>query len=224
MPEISTQTETQFFARRPKNYFDCHPDYKQKHRNKIKQLLQHSDLKSFCEQIGLRIDEIKFSPNDLAFRLVPAKITIAALNISKELLVFKWMAAKDLINMSCRKYETLRKFLKDNYIGKLPCIDSVREQQIKIDNSFTLYQNDFGFFLCPQQKIKFVCEKFLERNKVFAESGIKKFKIRLCSDGVQISKKNLKCLNFGFTILDDERNCKSVFHTYILGMYEVKEF
>ena len=164
MPDISCQTENVIFASREKNYFDYESDRRQILRNKIKDLVYQSDLKLFCQKIGLRIDEIKFAPNDTDFRLIPPKITIAPFNLSKEMVLFKWMTVRDLINISCKKYVTLRKFLKTNYIAQLPCIDNVRVQQINIDNFFCLYKNDFGFFLCPEQKIKNVCYKFLERN------------------------------------------------------------
>jgi len=215
MPNSSSQTENQTFQRRYKNYFDCEEAHKKRYRNKIRSILEESDLKLFCDKIGLRIGEIKFTPNDHVN--YPPKLSIAPFYMSKELKVYKWMCLRDLVNISCKKYEFLRKFLKKNYIETLPCLDGIRAQQINLDNSYVLYQNDQGFFLCPKQKIQFVCEKFLERNDDFVKSGSKIIKIRLCADGVQISKKHLQCLNFAFTILSDERNCKSVFHTYVLG-------
>jgi hypothetical protein len=182
--------------------------------------LESSDLERFCDKIGLRIDEIKFTPNDIIGRNISPNLTIAPFYMSKEVKVYKWMSLKDLINISCEKYEILKKFLKKNYLAAPPCLERVRTQQLNLDNSFTLYRNDYGFFLCPKQKIQYVCEKFLERNEEFVKSGNKKIKIRLCSDGVRLSKKHLSCLNFVFTILTDEKNCKSVFHTYILGKYK----
>ena len=218
MPEISCQTENQILGpRNLKNYFDCGITHKKVFQDKINRLINESDFKLFCNKIGLRIDEIRFTPNDFVERNISAKLTFVPFYLTKEMKVYKWMSLKDLINISCRKYEILKKYLKKNYLAAPPCLEFVRKKQLNLDNSFTLYQNDFGFFLCPKQKIQFACEKFLERNEEFVKSGIKRIKIRFCSDGVRLSKKHLTCLNFVFTILTDEKNCMSVFHTYILG-------
>ena len=218
MPEISCQTENQILGpRQQKNYFDCGVTHKKVFQDKINRLINESDFKLFCNKIGLRIDEIRFTPNDFVERNISAKLTFVPFYLSKEMKVYKWMSLKDLINISCSKYEILKKFLKKNYLAAPPCLEIVRKQQLNLDNSFTLYQNDFGFFLCPKQKIQYACEKFLERNEEFVKSGIKRIKIRFCSDGVRLSKKHLTCLNFVFTTLNDEKNCMSVFHTYILG-------
>ena len=86
-----------------KNYFDYESDRRQILWNKIKDLVYQSDLKLFCQKTGLRIDEIKFTPNDTDFSLIPPKITIEPFNLSKEMVAFKWMTVRDLINISCKK-------------------------------------------------------------------------------------------------------------------------
>ena len=219
MPSIETQTDYLFLARNFQNYYDCSSTKKWHYRRQIKRLLAVSDLKFFCDKIGLKIQEIKLTPNDDDQRFVPTKLNVVPMNVNEETRVYKYMIVKDLLNISDKKYILLRKFLKINYIDHLPGIKRVNKQKTKIDESFILYYNDFGFFFDPAQKIKFVCEKFLERNAEFAKSGTKKFKIKLCADGVTISKKNVQCLTFAFTLLSDIRNCTSVFHTYLLGKY-----
>ena len=109
------------------------------------------------------------------------------------------MIGKDLTDMSNRKYRLLRKLLKSIYFGRVPGVKKVIEQQKKLDDSFTLHknENEFGFFFEPSQKMKFVCEKFIERNAL-NEEIIKNlgttFNVKLSADSVTISKKILKYL------------------------------
>jgi hypothetical protein len=219
MPDVSCQTEKQIFARRKKDYYDCSISTKRLLRGKINFLIAQSDLKRFIEKIGLRIQEIKFGPNDAFQRQNLHKLTILPMNVNEDMKVYSWMAVKELTNMSERKYILIRKFLLKNCIEKIPSLERLSTLSRSIDNSFIIYPNDYGFFLDPSQKIKFVCEKFLERNEDFSN---RKFKIRFCADGVTINKKHLQCLNLAFTLLDDEKNCKNVNHTYILG--KLKDF
>ena len=66
MPEAQTQTmnELSFMRRRLKNYFECESMNKFRNQNRIRLLLNESDLRIFCGKIGLKITEIKFSPID----------------------------------------------------------------------------------------------------------------------------------------------------------------
>lgn len=219
MPDSTTQTENPLFARRNREYYDCSLSQKSRLQLKIKEYLFNSDLKVFSEKIGLKIKEIRFGPNDPDQRSISTKLTIAPFNISEEERVYKWMTVKDLINISDKKYIMMRKFLTSNYIDRPPCLDRIKVQMYNLNNSFSLYQNDYGFFVDPTQKIKYVCEKFTDRNPDFITTGEKKFKIKLCADGVQISKKNIIILNLAFSLLNDYKHCRSAFHTYILGNY-----
>ena len=214
-----------------KNYFECESTSKIRNQNRIRHLLQESSLRIFCEKIGLKILEIKFSPNDENevnddnndLRNKSTKLTFIPFNINEEAYVYQWMIGKDLTDMSNRKYRLFRKLLKSIYFGRVPGVKKVIEQQKKLHNYFDLHKNDngFGFYFDPPQKIKFVCEKFLERNawneEIIQNIGTT-FNVKLSADSVTISKKNIKILNFTFSLLNDKRNCMGIFHTYILGI------
>ncbi len=87
--------------------------------------------------------------------------------------------------------------------------------QHKINNFFNLISNESGFFIEPLKKIKYVCEKFLSNNPDFSET---KFKIKISADGTNLSKKNVKLLNFTFCLLDDKANAMNVNGCYCLGI------
>jgi len=177
MPDMSSQTETPCAAKRFKNYYDSERTKKWSYRKNISQILEESDLVSYCAKIGLKLSEIKFSPNDPHVQNVPTKLTIAPLNISEEDRVLKWMSAKDLLNMSDKKYVLLRKFLKKYSIDKLPCVHRIKRQRITIDNSFILYNNDFGFFWILHKKLNLFARNFWREMMIFVKVDQKKSKL-----------------------------------------------
>lgn len=59
----------------------------------------------------------------------------------------------------------------------------------------------------PTSKIKFVCEKYLEKlGKLIPPEKVKDntFKILLCGDGVNLTRTHLNILNFTFSLVNDE--------------------
>ena len=65
-----------------------------------------------------------------------------------------------------------------------------------------------GFNVIPESKIKYVCGKFLERNPGF-NSGL--FRIKLCCDGVSLSRTKINLLNFSLKPLI---LCNSLFFSW----------
>ena len=122
--------------------------------------------------------------------------------------------AKDLTNLSCRKYTILKQTLKEINGNNIPNIGKISNLQYKMNNFFELHANECGFYIDPIMKIKYVCEKFLIKNPSFTKT---KFKIKISSDGTNISKKNVKLLNFTFSLLDDEAIAMNSVGCYSLG-------
>ena len=197
-----------------KNYFDC----SQSHQKYYKKLIIESeltDLKRFCKRIGLHIDEIKMSPH--VKNRDKTKISISPRKISKDFTIYKWMEAKDVANISRQKYLALKETLSFLNFGQIPGRDAVFKYQHQLNGFFKLKTNDFGFFVNPAEKIRFVCEKFLFSNENHFDKGDNKFRIKLSADLTTLSRKNVKLLNFTFSLLNDEKNSMSVFGTYIFG-------
>jgi hypothetical protein len=223
MPNASTQTKdrnVRIFNGNKKKFFDCEKSQRFENINTIKRLIEESDLKKFCNKIGLKVKELKLTPNDDDIRDLPTKIKILPINVSEEDKIYKWMVAKDMTNMSCRKYRLLRKILCGLYFETIPGLKKVVTKQYEINDIFKLEApNQNGFFYDPSKKISYVCEKYLSNDENFRESGERSFKIKLSADSMNLSKKNLTLLNFTFNLLNDKKNAMSVFGTYILGKY-----
>lgn len=202
--------------RRRNNYFDL----SKSQRNKNKILLKNEamrGLKRLCKSMGLKINEIKFSAETMNDEEHDTKISVSENNFTDEYKAFIWMMAKDITNMSRKKYIILKKLFKKNDFDSIPGVKKVFEIQHKLNDLYTIEHNDFGYFLQPSEKIKFVCTKFLRRSEKFKETNSRTFRIKLSADTVILSKKNRRLLNFTFNLLDDENTAMSVNGTFILG-------
>ena len=70
--------------------------------------------------------------------------------------IFKCLKAKDLTNLSSRKYSLMTSTLKDLKTLRMPGIKAVTKLQFKLNDFFEIQSNDDGFFVDPQNKIKYV--------------------------------------------------------------------
>ena len=201
--------------RRRKNYTSCAQSQKTRFKNLIRLHLDH--LTQFCNSIGLKINEIILSDNNYNNnQMERVKKTVVENEMPKEFIIFKCFTAKDLTNLSSRKYSLMKSTLKEIITLRMPGIKAVTKLQFKLNNFFEIQSNDNGFFVDPQNKIKYVCQKFLKRNPDFSGT---KFRIKLSADSTSISRTHINVLNFTFNLLDDEVNSTSVFGEMILGNY-----
>jgi hypothetical protein len=223
MPNISTQTRDRNYRILNgvrKNFFDCQKYQRFENINTIKRLIDESDLKKFCNNIGLKVSAVKLTPNDEDIRDHPTKVKIMQYNVREEEMIHKWMVAKDVTNMSFRKYRLLRTILNGIYSEKIPGWKKIFVKQNEINDFFKLEEpNQNGFYYDPSKKFTHVCEKFLSRSEEFRNSGERCFKIKLSADSMNLSKKHLTLLNFTFNLLNDTKNAMSVFGTFILGNF-----
>ena len=177
-----------------KNYFACSKSQRNKNKQHIR--LHSHALEQFCNTIGLKIKNIVLEPNEQIDE-DNDEIKIIIDTESKEYKIFKWLKAKDLSNISIVKYKLFRKTL--NYFD-MPGIRKVIKMQKALDDFFPLKLNNDGFFVEPAIKLKYVCEKFLERNP---NINIEKFNIKLSADSSSVSRTKINILLMTFDLLDD---------------------
>ncbi len=124
--------------RKRKNYFNCNRVQKWKNRNLIGSRLDV--ISQFCGSLGLKIDEIIHSPinpiNNIQTDLT--KITVLEQDATHEYQVFKSLMAKDLANMSNKKYELIKTTYKDLKTIRMPGIKAVKKLQYDLNNFFPI--------------------------------------------------------------------------------------
>jgi hypothetical protein len=195
------------------NYFKCNKRHQARNRSIIR-----SNIESFCQKIGLKVNQIILSgqKNKKNYHQKPAQITILKKIASKSERAFQCMKAKDLTNMSDKKYILLRKLLKEIDPIRLSSLHWINELRFSLDKIFDIIPNDKGFFFSPEQKFKFVINKFLIQNQDFKEKNIK---IKLSADVTKISKTRIQILNIAFELLDDKNGISNVNRIFILGNF-----
>ena len=191
-------------------------------KNKNKRLIRNEALGSIarlCRSMGLKINEIKLSPETAEDEDDDLKISVSESQYTKSYKAYIWMITKDMTNISRKKYKLMRKLLKLNDFDRLPSVKSVFKLQHKLNDFFTLDFNNFGYFVSPLEKIKFVCTKFLQSqtHDAIKAKTLRSFKIKLSADTVILSKKSRRLLNFTFNLLDNAKTAMGVYGTHVLG-------
>jgi len=190
-------------VREKKNFFRVKTAQQKRNKNLISKKTEI--IQKFCNRIGLKIDEIILSKkNHDSDTKRKIKITVKKNNSS-----FQALKAKDQTNLSHRKYNIMR----SNMEKILPPLKEVNKLQKKVNAIFATNSNNYGIYLDPISKIEFVCKNFLEKNLDFKDTS---FQIKLACDSTNLTKSNIKILNFTFSLLN-ETEAMSVFGTYILG-------
>lgn len=187
-------------------------------RRKLK--LKIEQLNNEAEYFGLRIRILEFGPSSLPkYNLTPNNIRNTKIPIINQ-IAFKYQKAKDFSNMSSKKYQKFSNIVKD--IRKFPSLKRVNKIKTLVNSYFLLKENDYGFFLeSPFKKIELVIKKYYERKNRTIEGN--QFFIKFACDGTDVNTKNVKQLNFTFTLLNDNENCMSVNGNFILGMFRINK-
>ena len=226
--------DDQILFRRRKKYFDCARRQKNRNRNLIK--IKAYLLNEFTKSIGLEVKEIVLTNyenededeanfiDEQEMQTIKTKHIIVTVHeddpyqYTENYKTFKCLEIKDVCNISNENYRTMRNTLSKILPNKLAGLKRIYSLRLQLDNLFRVNSNEKGFYLEPEQKIKFVCKKFLTRNPNFVSNV---FNIKLSCDGITISKTKVQLLNFSFNLLDDKKNVLNVKNTYILGNFIV---
>jgi hypothetical protein len=198
---------------RLKNYFKCNIRHQRRNRSKIR-----NNIEYFCQKIGLKVDQIILSGRSkkIRYNQKPARITILKTRLSKSEKAFQCLIAKDLTNMSDKKYLSLRTIFKKIIPIPLSSLVWVNELKFSLDKIFEINQNEKGFFFNPVQKLKFVIAKFLLKKNDFKDKLVR---IKLSADVTKISKTRIQILNFAFELLDDKDGISNVNRIFVLGTF-----
>ena len=123
-------------------------------------------------------------------------------------LILFW---KDVLNISDFNYTCLRSELK----LKLPSLYQVKKAQAKVDERFKISLKNDNVYVDFEEKSHFILTKIHEQ-----DTTIKTFRLKFCADGVAVGR-NLKVLNFNFSVLNEIEKCKRALGHYSLGIFEV---
>jgi hypothetical protein len=201
-------------------------DRVRRHRKRSRLQLIIDDLQSKANKMDLVLETVIFreksdSNSFERFKLDKFCFTKTK-KIDKNRLAFKTQKARDLCNISQRKYFLFRQIMEFDTDVIAPDHSCNRIKKI-LDSMFPTVKNNYGFYLKdPIKKIKMGIECYIKKiqNDVVNEN-IDKIGIKFQADGTELTSKNMKHLNYTFSIVNDEKNAMSANGNFILGMYKI---
>ena len=115
--------------------------------------------------LGLDIDSVRLinstEPNNKKIKLLIENDGVTENEDGDDVIIAKTLYAKDVTNMSERKYLLFKKIFS---FTTMPSLNKLRLLKNNIDSIFNIYQNEFGFYVDPLEKISFILSNFLEKN------------------------------------------------------------
>ena len=198
------------------NYYACTQRQRRNHNKNIMERV--TGLKKYVKSIGLDLVGLHLN------KIVPNHINKVDIVIDDEpmpirdQIIFESLKVKDLANVSYNGYDIFKNgltFMPKKY--RLPCRNSIKSMKTRLNNFFEINtENDFEYWCEPTSKIEFACRDYLRHNAP-PENNL--FIIKLGCDGTIITKSNVHLLNFTFTLINNEKKCKTSHGNNILGMY-----
>jgi hypothetical protein len=195
-------------------------------RNRLNKQIKDSITEStqFLKNMGLCLSYVEINPiemDECDFKL-KIKPPEEFLDVNKP-NVNNLLFYKDKHSISDRAYCDL----KTRCFLDIPSVFSLKKRRGELDSLFELQNNQMGVYITLKDKLKFRLELFFGRkynqvdiNKVenFQDHIIH---LKLGADGTNIGR-NLKLLNFTFTILNEGAKAKTATGNYTLGIFEIE--
>ncbi len=176
-------------------------DLVQKRAERMKFRKKLNQFNNYLRTYGLNLKSVEIDDNvenEEGFKL---QISEKADDLNLAALCQK---ARDSANISEKSYKELRKKLLP--LCRLVNLSKCNKYKSQLNNIWPVDNNSMGsYILDPVQKIKFVCNNFLNRLKSEQyDLKINKFNILLCGDGIQLSKTHINVINFCFSLIDEK--------------------
>lgn len=199
-----------YYRKKRVPYFNLINKSTEKKRLKKKFIQFNTYLSSY----GLSFDKIEISnkvKEDFKLNIVENPTAIVTNNNKVAIC----QTARDIALMSERSYSSFRKIL--NPIAKLPSLRKCNIYKKRVNRFWIIGHNKMGSFIKdPISKIKFICQKYLDKISNFNPPEQVKdntFKILISGDGVNITNTHLKILNFTFSLTNDGDLSRRGFYT-----------
>lgn len=122
---------------------------------------------------------------------------------------------KDLTYLSDSNYQIWRN--SNLTIG--PSLHKLKAVRKFLNSVYPIHRNNYGFYINPINKIQLVINEVTGSKSLTIDEDIS---IKLCGDGFNIAKSNLKIINFSFTIINQGQTAKTVKGNYLLGKKNLK--
>ena len=207
-------------------YWDLKADkQKRKHKETLHQMLNSpetkvSDIKSFLASIGCVIGEIPILKAEVEYPDPPLEFkmhnaTKADLQNKDNDLLQKTVVFKDKHFIADKTYNYFHKHIAPN----IPSMFMVRKERLRQNATYcSKYRNEYGNYVDAKASISHQIKKNFDKLVIIDNT----IQVKLCGDSTCIGKQ-IKTLNFCFTLPDAGLSAQTAFGNYTLGIFKIKK-
>ncbi|CAF0834792.1 unnamed protein product [Brachionus calyciflorus] len=204
-----------------KNFYTVGRRQRGRIQQQIKQIF--SETTDYLRSLGLCLSNVELNPIELDEADFKLKIRPPTSDCPDKLEpnVNNLLYYKDKHAISDHAYSDMKKRC---YLP-IPSITKLKERRAEINSMFEIHDNDMGVYLSLKDKLEFRARIYLENKYPDGNYDSKKFTddtlyIKLSADGTNIGR-NLKLLNFTFTIINEGSKAKTANGNYTIGIFEI---
>lgn len=168
-------------------------------------------LNSFYRQFDLELHSVNLRKIDSEAEQFEINILRQTEPKNQDYSILDAVKIKDAVNTSENKYLKIREISKRS----LPSLDKVRKMTNRLNDVFSIHENEYGFYYNVNSKLGFIMRYYLNKDPNFFEGNI--VKLKFCTDGFQCSKTGRQILNFSFSIIHTKTHPKSIDGHFLLG-------
>ena len=199
-----------------KSYYQVCQRQKIRLQHTIKEIFSESN--HFLRNIGLCISGVELNPIELDECDFQLKIRPPTSDAADKLEpnVNNLLYYKDKHSISDVAYDDLKKMCH----LQIPSIFKLKQRRSEINSMFEIFENEMGVYVSVRDKLILRLENYLQNNQE-SDCAEKTLHIKLGADGTNIGR-NLKLLNFTFTIINEGAKAKTANGNYTIGIFEIE--
>jgi hypothetical protein len=204
------------YSRSKLAHFDAKSRQKKKNIKDITNVLNQVD--QFLHQsLTLRFDHIGIGDARKSFKKYKLEtkeefiIEEDAVNDKNVIEKLQVQGLKDITYLSDSNYQIWRN--SNQNIG--PSLHKLKEIRKVLNSIYPIHKNIFGYYINPMHKIQLVINESLKLGTFTRHEEIN---IKLCGDGFNITRSNLKIINISFTVINQGQIAKTAKGNYLLGI------
>lgn len=200
-----------------KSYYEVCQRQKIRLQHTIKEIF--SETNHFLRSLGLCISGIELNPIELDECDFQLKIRPPTSEAADKLgpNVNNLLFYKDKHSISDVAYDDLKKMCHLD----IPSIFKLKQRRSEINSMFQIYENEMGVYVSLKDKLLLRLQNYYDNNQDEFLGEERTLHIKLGADGTNIGR-NLKLLNFTFTIINEGAKAKTANGNYTIGIFEIE--
>ena len=151
------------------------------------------------------------------FELEIKKKPDAIVHTNDDNIVSRCLFYKESYNISDEKWVALTNLSKAIGFDRFATLYQIQKRKISLDQIIEIKTNNFGVYNHVETKLIHRLDEVIKCLDIPCDVPLR---IKFCGDGSQLFRANWN-FNFGFSIINDPKNCKGVNGHSMIGIFEI---